>query len=140
MIARVVTLASTIAALVLLVSFGLFAVDQAKDGSNQQVARIDDEIGNGGGAAVGANAADKASANVNQADPPPRAERVREARHGDVREAIDDVNDVLVSPFTSVVKSDDIWVQRGIPALIALLLFGVGLRFVAQYLPGGGRR
>jgi hypothetical protein len=130
MIARVVTWVSTLAALVVLVSFGLFAIDQAREGSKQQVAKISRELGKGS----------SAKANVNQADPSPRTERARERRHGDVREAIDDANDVLVSPFAGIVGSDSIWVQRGVPSLIALLLFGVGLRILAAYLPGGGRR
>ena len=129
MIARVAVWVSTIAALVLVASFGLFAVDQARDGSKQQVAKLGREIGPSGPAA-----------NVNQADPSPRTEREREKKHGDVREAIDDVNDVLVAPFTGVVDTDSIWAQRGIPTLIAFLLFAVGLRILAGYLPGGARR
>jgi hypothetical protein len=129
MISRLVTWASTIAALVLVASFGLFAIDQARDGSKQQVAKL------GGALEPGT-----ASTNVNQADPSPKAERVREKRHGKVREAIDDVDDQLIAPFTGVVDSSSIWAQRGIPALIAFLLFGVGLRILAAYLPGGGRR
>ena len=129
MIARAVTWASTIAALVLLASFGLFAIDQAQDGSKQQVAKLGSEIEPGA-----------VKANVNQADPSPKTERAREKEHGDVREAIDDVDDVLVSPFTGVVDSDSIWTQRGIPSLIAFLLFAVGLRILAAYLPGGARR
>jgi hypothetical protein len=129
MIARLVTWVSTIAAVVLVVSFALFAVDQAQNGSKQQVAKLGNEIGP-------ANAA----TNVNQADPSAKTERAREKRHGKVRETIDDVDDVLVKPFAGVVHSNSIWVQRGIPSLIALLLFGVGLRLIAAYLPGGGRR
>jgi len=129
MIARIVTWVSTIAAVILVVSFGLFAIDQARDGSKQQVAKLGREIG-----------PSNAAANVNQADPSPRTEREREKRHGDVREAIDDGNDILTSPFANIVDSKSIWVQRGIPSLIALLLFGVGLRVLAAYLPGGGRR
>jgi hypothetical protein len=128
-IARVATWASTIAALVLLASFGMFAIDQANNGSKQQVAKLGSEI------EVGA-----AALNVNQADPSPKTEREREKKHGDVREAIDDVDDVLVSPFTGVVDSKSIWTQRGVPALIAFLLFAVGLRILAAYLPGGARR
>jgi hypothetical protein len=128
-IARAATWASTIAALVLLASFGLFAIDQARDGSKQQVAKLGSEIEPGA-----------VKTNVNQADPSPKTERAREKKHGDVREAIDDVNDVLVSPFTGVVDSDSIWTQRGIPTLIAFLLFAVGLRILAAYLPGGARR
>jgi hypothetical protein len=50
------------------------------------------------------------------------------------------VDDVLVSPFTGVVDSNSIWTQRGVPTLIAFLLFAVGLRILAAYLPGGARR
>jgi hypothetical protein len=129
MIARLVTWVSTIAAVVLLVSFGLFAIDQARNGSKQQVAKLGQKL-----------EPTNASTNVNQADPTPKTERARERAHGAVREGIDDVDDVLVSPFAGVVDSKSIWVQRGIPTLIAFLLFGVGLRILAAYLPGGGRR
>lgn len=129
MIARLVMWASTIAALVLLASFGMFAVDQANNGSKQQVAKLGSEIEPGA-----------VKTNVNQADPSPQTEREREKQHGQVREAIDDVDDELISPFTGVVDSNSIWAQRGVPTLIAFLLFGVGLRMLAAYLPGGARR
>ena len=129
MISRLVTWASTIAAIVIAASFTMFAVDQARDGSKQQVAKL-------GRGLEPTNAA----TNVNQADPSPQTERAREKTHGQVRESIDDVDDVLIKPFTGVVHSNSIWSQRGVPALIAFLLFGVGLRIAAAYLPGGGRR
>ena len=129
MISRVAVWASTIAALVLVASFGMFAIDQANNGSKQQVAKLGSEIEPGA-----------VQTNVNQADPSPKTEREREKQHGQVREAIDDVDDVLVSPFAGVVHSNSIWTQRGIPTLIAFLLFGVGLRILAGYLPGGTRR
>lgn len=135
MISRLVMWVSTLASLVLLVSFGWFAVDELRDGSNQQIAKLASELGPGG-----ASPTPKVSGNINQANPPPRTERIRERRHGQVREVIDDGNDILVSPFTGIVQTNSIWVQRGIPGLIALLLFGVGLRILAGYLPGGGRR
>jgi hypothetical protein len=120
---------STIAAIVLVASFAMFAVDQARNGSKQQIAKL------GAGLEPG-----NASTNVNQADPTPRTERQREKMHGQVRETIDDVDDVLIKPFSGVVHSSSIWAQRTVPALIAFLLFGVGLRLAAAYLPGGGRR
>jgi hypothetical protein len=141
MIARIVTWVSTLAALVLLISFGLFAIDQVRNGSNQQVSKIDTELGPSNSTSTPAPASSSsARGNVNQADPPPRIERARERAHGKVREAIDDADDVLLSPFTGVVDSNAIWVQRGIPSLIAFLIFAVGLRVLAAYLPGGGRR
>ena len=128
MIARLVTWASTIAAVVVLASFAMFAVDQAQNGSKHQVSKLAGELG------------PTSAVNVNQADPSPKTERQREKMHGQVREALDDADDVLIKPFTGVVDSNSIWAQRGIPALLAFLLFGVGLRMVAAYLPGGGRR
>jgi hypothetical protein len=128
-ISRLLTWASTIAALVVLASFAMFAVDQAQNGSKQQVAKL-------GAGLEPTNAA----TNVNQADPSPRTERQREKMHGQVREAIDDADDVLVKPFAGAVNSSSIWAQRGIPALIAFLIFGVGLRILAAYVPGGARR
>jgi hypothetical protein len=130
MIARLVSWVSLIASLVILASFGLFAVDQARNGSKQQVAKLGGEL----------EPATNAATNVNQADPPPKTERARERVHGTVRETIDDVDDVLVAPFAGVASSNDIWVQRGVPSLIALLVFGLGLRLLASYLPGGVRR
>ena len=129
MIARVLTWASTIAALVVLASFAMFAVDQAQNGSKQQVAKL------------GAGLEQTTSrSNVNQADPSPKTERKREKMHGQVREAIDDADDVLIKPFASAATSSSIWGQRGIPALLAFLVFGVGLRILAAYVPGGARR
>ncbi len=76
--------------------------------------------------------------------PTPAGERERERRHGDIREAIDDVNDVLLSPFAGV--SDDAasrWARRGVPALLGLLVYGFGLGYVARYMtarPGSAAR
>ena len=129
MIARLLTWVSIIAALVVLASFAMFAVDQAQNGSRQQVSKLAGEI-----------ESTAATTNVNQADPSPKTERQREKLHGQPREAIDDVDDVLIKPFAGAVDSNSIWVQRGIPALLAFLAFGVGLRILAAYVPGGGRR
>jgi hypothetical protein len=128
-ISRLLTWVSTIAALVVLASFAMFAIDQAQNGSKHQVAKV----------GAGLEPVNSAS-NVNQADPSPKTERQREKMHGQVREAIDDADDVLIKPFAGAVSSSSIWAQRGIPALIAFLVFGVGLRLLAAYVPGGSRR
>jgi hypothetical protein len=128
-IARVLVWASTAAALIVLASFAMFAVDEAQHGSNQQVSKLAGEI-----------EPTSATTDVNQADPSPKTERQREKMHGRVREAIDDADDVLVKPFAGAVDSNSIWVQRGVPSLLAFLVFGVGLRMLAAYVPGGRRR
>jgi len=68
------------------------------------------------------------------ADPTADGERERERRNGAVREVVDDANDVLLRPFAGVVDTaESRWVRRGIPALLALLVYGVLLGFVARF-------
>ena len=107
--------ASTIACAVLIVSFGLFALEEAKGGSKQEVNKLE---------------------GINQPAPSAQTERQRERTHGKVREAIDDADDVLIKPFATVVSSGSIWAKRGVATLLALLVYGVALRFLIAYLPG----
>jgi hypothetical protein len=68
--------------------------------------------------------------------PTPAQEAQRERANGPVREVIDDANDVLLGPFTPLVEgSNDRWVRHGIPAVMALLLYGLGLGMLANMLP-----
>jgi hypothetical protein len=62
-------------------------------------------------------------------------EDLREQQHGTPREAIDDVDDVLLAPFQDIISSRDAWVDHGVPSLLALLLYGVGLGTLANFLP-----
>ena len=55
--------------------------------------------------------------------------------NGAFREAVDDANDVLLGPFTGIVDSEDRWVTHGVPAMLALLLYGLGLGTLANMLP-----
>ena len=130
-------IASLACSAILLVSFALFVVDQATHGSKQTVATLASEDG-----APSTTQSDGTAANnIDQANPSPSTERQREKRHGKVREAIDDADDALLSPFAGLVSSSSsIWAQRGVPTLIALLVFGVGLRFVAEWTRRGRPR
>jgi hypothetical protein len=67
-------------------------------------------------------------------DPSPAAERTREGRNSRARELVDDANDVLLRPFTAVVPADaGRWMQRGLPALLGLLVYGFVLSYVARH-------
>jgi hypothetical protein len=99
--------------------FALFALDETDKGSKAQQAKIERELGS-------------SSAPI---APSAREEAVRESHQGAVREGIDDANDVLLAPFGDLVDSDSAWVNHGIPALLALLIYGVGLGFLANMLP-----
>jgi hypothetical protein len=104
-----------------LIGFAFFAVDELDRGSKTQQRALANEL-------------DSSSEAIPVA-PTPADEAAREAAHGDIREIVDDVNDVLLGPFTNLVDSEDVWVARGVPTILALLLYGVGLGFLANMLP-----
>jgi hypothetical protein len=52
------------------------------------------------------------------------------------RRFIDGAAKLLTSPFDSIVQSSNQWVKRGLPALLALIVYGVGLGFLARHVGG----
>lgn len=70
--------------------------------------------------------------NTNLPSPERSVETRREAEHGDFRELVDDANDYLLAPFADILDSDNIWVQRGFATLLALLVYGALLLFLAR--------
>jgi hypothetical protein len=104
-----------------LVGFAFFAVDELDRGSKTQQQALANEL-------------DGSASDVIPIAPTPADEAAREAAHGALREVVD-VNDVLLGPFTNLVDSKDVWVARGVPTLLALLLYGGGLGFLANMLP-----
>ena len=71
--------------------------------------------------------------------PTPGEEAAREDVNSSVREVVDDANDVLLGPFTSLIDSNDRWVSHGVPALLALLLYGLGLGTAREHAAQGAR-
>lgn len=49
---------------------------------------------------------------------------------------IDGAASKLTSPFRSIIQSSSTWVERGLPTLLALLVYGGGLGFLARYSRG----
>lgn len=97
----------------------LFALDQTSEASKASAAQISGEVIR------------------TTVDPDPEVEAAREQSHGDVREWVDDANDVLLRPFTQVAASStNEWVRRSVPAIFAVLLYGFGLGVLARYLAG----
>ena len=113
-------LAAAGASIVILLSFAAFASDQTGQGRDAQVAKVDRQVAPGS-----------------------EVERVREERHGAVREKLDDANDVLLNPFANVIESDSMWAHRLVAGFLGLLLYGFGLTVFANYIrpqrprPGG---
>ena len=117
-LASVVRWASLIACAFVIMSFVFFLVDQTSDASQNQVNAITGEAG------VKAESATKVP------NPPPAVERVREQENDGFHEFVDDVDDVLLAPFTGIVDSNNIWVRRLVPLALALLIYGL----LGQYL------
>ncbi len=109
----ILRLASTIACVIVVVSFGLFVIEQSDAGSQKQVNKVE---------------------GLNEPAPSAQTEREREREHGDIREAIDDANDVLILPFAGVIDSDSGWANRGVTTLLALLVYGLLARILIGYL------
>jgi hypothetical protein len=98
---------------VLLISFGFFASDQAGAGSKKTVSQI--------------------AVNDSSESTPTQAPAPKEKKHNPVRTAIEKVNDQLVSPFSGIVAGDSPWTEHIAQTVLAFLVFGLGLGFVARY-------
>lgn len=108
-----VRLIAVLACAIVGIAFLMFAVDEVDRGSKTQQQALGDELGTSGAVAPAANADEQ----------------------GGVGGAIERANDALLTPFDELVDSDDAWVEHGVPALLGLLLYGVGLGLLANFLP-----
>jgi hypothetical protein len=115
---RPLRIVAIVLSLLVAAGFTLFAVDDLTRASAQSRDRV---------------------AGVRSPDPTPAAERTREQRHGRARELVDDANDILLQPFAGLVaNTSSRWVQRGVPALLGLLVYGFLLGYLARYARGFG--
>ncbi|MGZ6643353.1 MAG: hypothetical protein ACXVFK_15215 [Solirubrobacteraceae bacterium] len=115
--AGLLRLVSVVASLIVIVSFTLFAIDESRAASSASTRAI-----------AGQRA-------TSVADPSPSQEKLRERVHGKPREAVDDANDVLVRPFAWADQgSASLWARKGVPALLALAVYGFGLGYLARLL------
>jgi hypothetical protein len=95
-----------------LASFGMFARDQLADASTRQQNEL--------------------ASPQNGTVPAPAVHR----GHSQPRRFIDGAAQKLTSPFRSIVRSHSQWVLHAVPALIAILVYGGGLGFLARYSRG----
>jgi hypothetical protein len=106
-----VTCAFACCALVI-ASFGLFARDQISGASKHQVAAL----------ASGT--------------PTPPGVAPIPTQHAQPRRFIDGAARALTSPFRSLIQSNSQWVQEGVATICGLLVFGLGLGYLARYSSG----
>jgi predicted PurR-regulated permease PerM len=121
-IASTVRWASIIACSFVTLSFLFFVVNQTSTASQNQTNAIT------GAASVHTDELTKLP------NPPPAVEKVREKENDKFHEFVDDVDDVLLAPFTGISNSSSIWVRRLIPLGLALLIYGLGGLYLARAL------
>ena len=111
-ISRSIRLVSLACCALIVMSFAMFARDQMAGASVHQQTEL----------VAGANTA---SAPAAPAKP-----------HAQPRRFIDSAAKALSSPFDAIVQSSNVWVKHGLPAVFALIAYGLGLGYLARYSRG----
>lgn len=117
--------ASTIACGIIIAAFAMWATDEGRTDSDQQIARLSES--DGSGAALSEAPATNPAA--------PVAAPAEDSGHGGVRGVVEDANDALLSPFDHVAEHGGPWASHIFPALLALLTYGLLARILIAYLP-----
>ena len=118
-IAGLLRLASLVICLIVLASFTIFAVDQAKGASShQQQALVKGAPSNTNGEGTGKPASSS-------------------AKESSVHKTVDEASNSLTSPFSGITAgSKSAWTIHGVDLLLALVIYGFGLGFIARVLQG----
>jgi hypothetical protein len=105
---RVLAFASLVCCGFVLVSFLLFARDQTASASKHQASEL-------------------IVAATSTGSPVRKAQAKKQPRR-----FIDGVASTLTSPFDAVVHSSNPWVDHGIPTVLSVVVYGLGLSFLAR--------
>jgi hypothetical protein len=107
-IVRLLRAASLVICVIVLASFAVFAVNQTSSASTHQ----QEELSNG---------------------PTPKA--ATSSGEGSIHKALDEASNKLTSPFKGITSgSSSEWVIRGVNLLLALIVYGFGLGYLARFL------
>jgi hypothetical protein len=115
-ISRFIKLASFACCALVLLSFLMFARDQTAGASVHQQTEL----------ASGSNT--------------PTVAPTPTKPHAQPRRFIDGAAKTLTAPFDAIVQSSNAWVKHGLPAAFALIVYGLGLGYLARYSSGLSRR
>ena len=108
-ISRVLRLTAFVCCALVVASFAMFARDQMAGASQHQQTEL----------VAGTSPSTASSGPVKP--------------HAQPRRFIDDAANVLTTPFHAIVQSTNLWVKHGVPALFALLAYGLGLGYLARF-------
>jgi hypothetical protein len=108
-ITRALSWTAFVCCLLVVASFALFARDQAAGASVHQQT----ELVAGASTSAPSNAPSKP--------------------HAQPRRFIDGAAKTLTAPFDAIVHSSNPWVKHGLPTMFAVLVYGLGLGYLARY-------
>jgi hypothetical protein len=115
--AGLLRLASLVICLIVIASFTIFVVNQTSSASTHQ----QEELGG-----------TPATTIVTPGRPPPKTQPPHKST---VHKTIDEASDGLTSPFSGITSGfSSQWAIRGIKLLLALVLYGFGLGFLARVI------
>jgi hypothetical protein len=116
-VAGLLRVASLVICLIVLGSFAIFVVDQTRGASTHQ-----QELSSG-------------AATTTTSQGIPGSPKTSTPHKGTLRRAIDDASDELTSPFAGVTSgSSGQWAIRGVKLLLALIVYGFCLGFLARVI------
>jgi hypothetical protein len=107
-ISRVLRLTAFACCALVVASFAMFARDQMAGASQHQQTEL----------VAGAH---------------PTAASSTPVKHAQPRRFIDSAAKALGTPFEAIVQSSNVWVKHGLPAVFALLVYGLGLGYLARF-------
>jgi hypothetical protein len=115
--AGLLRLASLVICLIVIASFTIFVINQTSSASTHQ----QEELGG-----------TPATTTVTPGRPPPKTQPPHKST---VHKTIDEASDGLTSPFSGITSGfSSQWAIRGIKLLLALVLYGFGLGFLARVI------
>ena len=121
MLERPIRIIAIVACGIVTISFALFVIDQSRSASNESSTEI-------------AQSGPPATPTTHEPQSKPSAHRTTGQR---ARHWVDHADHTLVSPVDWVVPAGaNEWVARGVPWLLALLLYGFGLGYLARFARG----
>jgi hypothetical protein len=124
-VARLIRILAVVACLFIIAGLIGFLTDEVRDTSKVQATRIQDP---GSGQVV------TQTVDITEPSPPASVERLREQEHTSGREVIDDVNDVLLGPFTFLIPGSEPWVKRLLYSALGLFVYGFLLLVLADWI------
>jgi hypothetical protein len=115
-IAGLLRVASLVICLIVVASFAVFAFDQVSGASIHQQQELN------GGSPTTATAGSVGS-------PAPAS-----THESTLRKTLDEASNALTSPFSGVTSGSSEWAVRGVDVVLALVVYGFGIGFIARVL------